>query len=114
VTQHSELSRERWSRFDKSAQIIQIGAEMQRGSRFLSEDRRAWLMTGYERVLQLVDLTVACQSNLSLRRELLRWRGLIGELYAENRVDAAAHKSAHRALLQLDPEASKQLAWLDR
>jgi hypothetical protein len=46
----------------------------------------------------------------SLRRELLRWRDLVAQQYIAAEPDPAAHASTFRALLQLHPEAWKQLA----
>lgn len=112
MTQHSALSPERWGRFSLDQQILQIGAEMHRARRFMAPDDLAHLRRGYERVLRLVDLTVDVVSGLGLRRELLRWRGLVAELYLADRSDEGAHRAALRALLQMRPEAAKQIPFL--
>ena len=109
MTRPSGLTVERWKRFRLGQQILQIGAEMQRGSSSLTPDRSAWLRPCYERALQLVDLTVQAQENAHLRRELLRWRDLIAELYLREVPDPEAHRLAFRVLLQLHPEAAKQI-----
>jgi hypothetical protein len=112
VTQHSALSPERWARFTLDQQILQIGAEMHRASRFMAPEDMPHLRSGYERVLRLVDLTVDVSSGLGLRRELLRWRDLVAELYLADASDVDAHRAALRALLLLRPAAAKQIPYL--
>ena len=112
MTQHASLSPERWSRFDLGQQILQIGAEMQRALKFLRPERSLECRACYERALALVDLTVQVQPNPGLRRELLRWRGVIAELYLCAEPDARLHRQALRVLLRLHPESAKQVAIL--
>jgi hypothetical protein len=90
-----------------------IGNEMNRGVRLLlrPEDRTS-LGLAYERVLRLVDLTVEVQSRLTLRRELLRWRDLIAELYLRPEPDPVGHAAAFRALLLFTPEAARQIPFV--
>ncbi len=81
MTQHASLSPERWGAFSRDQQILMIGNEMNRASRLLRLADRPSLLLAYERVLRLVDLTVEVQTDYGLRRELLRWRDLIAEMY---------------------------------
>jgi hypothetical protein len=81
MPQHSSLTPARWSAFSLDQQILMIGNEMNRARRLMSPQDRASLGLCYERVLRLVDLTVEVQTRPALRRELLRWRDLIAELY---------------------------------
>jgi hypothetical protein len=112
VTQHGSLSPERWSLFDLGQQVLQIGAEMQRASKFLRAERSLQRRACYERAMGLVDLTVQVQGNPGLRRELLRWRGVIAGLYLCEEPDPRAHRQALRVLLWLHPESAKQIAVL--
>ena len=66
----------------------------------------------YERVISLTDLTIAVHSRRGLRRELLRWRDLVAELYVSNLPEPVLHAAAFRVLLQFSPEASKQISAL--
>ena len=89
-----------------------IANEMQRIATALADgfdDRRR---NGYERVLRLVDLTVACNRSHGLRKELLRWRDLIGALYVAAGPDPAAHSDAFRCLLYFTPESAKQIPFV--
>jgi hypothetical protein len=110
--QHAGLAAERWAAFPFAQQVLMIGNEMNRGLFHL--ERHAWEMArgSYERVLNLVDLTVGLPISTSRRRELLRWRDLVAALYLEDAPPAGAHIEAFRCLLRLTPEASRQIGEL--
>jgi hypothetical protein len=108
--QHADLPAERWAGFSFPQQVLMIGNEMNRGL-FLLE-RGAWegARHSYERVLNLVDLTVGLPLVRSRRRELLRWRDLVAALYLESTPAVEAHVEAFRCLLSLTPESFRQIA----
>lgn len=112
MTQHANLSPARWAAFSLDQQILMIGNEMNRATHLVRLGDRAGLALGYERVLRLVDLTVEVQDRPTLRRELLRWRDLIAELYLRPEPDGAAHAAAFRCLLLLTPEAARQIPFV--
>ncbi|HZF08485.1 MAG TPA: hypothetical protein VFE33_06820 [Thermoanaerobaculia bacterium] len=112
MTQHASLTPERWSAFSLDQQILMIGNEMNRASRLLQPKDRASLALAYERVLRLLDLTVEVQRRPTLRRELLRWRDLIAELYIRPEADPAGHTAAFRSLLLFTPEAARQIPFV--
>jgi hypothetical protein len=64
---------------------------------------------GYERVLRLTDLTASGRVRPTFRRELLRWRDVVAELYLADSADRAAHREAFRALLRMTPVAARQV-----
>ena len=109
MTQHASLPPERWARFSLGQQILQIGAEMQRALTFMRAERALELRSCYERAMALVDLTVEVQPDKSLRRELLRWRGVIAELYLRPESDPRVHRQALRVLLWMSPESALQV-----
>jgi hypothetical protein len=110
--QHTGLSPERWASFPFARQILMIGNEMNRGLYQL--ELQAWdrVKPSYERVLQLVDLTVGLPLTRSRRRELLRWRDLVAALYLEEVPAVHAHIEAFRCLLRMTPESSRQIVEL--
>ena len=59
-----------------------------------------------------MDLTVALPLTRSRRRELLRWRDLVAELWLEGTPSVDAHVEAFRCLLRLTAESSRQIAEL--
>jgi len=112
MTQHSSLSPERWAKFNLDQQILMIGNEMNRGKTSLELQDLLELRRSYERVLRLVDLTVEVQSRSTLRRELLRWRDLIAELYISSEPSAASHREAFHCLLLFTPVAALQIPYV--
>ena len=112
MSQHASLTPEHWATFSRDQQIIMIGNEMNRGIRCLRLRDLSGLLLVYERVLRLVDLTVEVQTGYGLRRELLRWRDLIAELFITPELQPAQHRAAFRALLLMTPEAAKQIPYV--
>lgn len=112
MTQHSGLTAERWRRFAQAQQILMIGNEMNRAAGLMAPADRASRRLAYERVLRLVDLTVAVAERRSSRRELLRWRDLVAELYLDEHPQPDRHREALRALLQHTPASAAQVAAL--
>ena len=110
--QHASLTEERWSEFTLDQQILMIGNEMNRGRKLMDSSDRQRLRNCYERVLRLVDLTIGVQHRRNLRRELLRWRDLVAQLYVERKADPRKHDSAFRCLLYFTPAASQQIQYL--
>jgi hypothetical protein len=112
MTQHASLSPERWRAFTLDQQILMIGNEMNRAKRSIELGDMAALKGSYERVLRLVDLTVQVQKRYGLRRELLRWRDLVAEMYLQPDPEPAQHVAVFRILLQLTPEAARQIPFV--
>lgn len=112
AAQHAGLSPERWRRYPRGQQILMIANEMNRASKLFGESDRERLGSAYERVLALTDLTVQVAESRSLRRELLRWRDLVAALYISPKPDVSTHGQVFRALLQLHPDAWRQLPYV--
>lgn len=89
-----------------------IANEMNRAARLMGPDDLVSRELAYERVLRLVDLTVAVAEHRSSRRELLRWRDLVAALYLDERPQPESHRTALRVLLQQTPESAAQIAAL--
>ena len=109
MTQHAGLSPERWAGFRLEQQLLMIGNEMNRASKLFAPGDRTRLLGAYERVLRLVDLTVAVNERAPLRRELLRWRDLVAALYVADTPSPGEHRAAFRCLLQFHPAAAAQI-----
>ncbi len=89
-----------------------IGNEMNRATGLMAPADRASRRLAYERVLRLVDLTVEVAERRSSRRELLRWRDLVAELYIDVQPRPDHHREALRALLQQTPASAAQVGAL--
>ncbi len=113
MPQHASLTAERWSTFSLDQQVLMIGNEMNRARKLMDVENRERLSNCYERVLRLVDLTIAVQLHRrNLVRELLRWRDVIAELYIVPMSNPKEHAAAFRCLLLLTPAASQQIPYL--
>ncbi len=112
MTQHASLSPERWAAFSLDQQILMIGNEMNRAAQLMRPEDRERLVLSYERILRLTDLTVEVNSRPAFRRELLRWRDLVAELYVRPTSDPTDHKAAFRALLLFTPVAAQQIPFV--
>jgi hypothetical protein len=112
LTQHAGLDEGRWSRFDLDQQILMIGNEMNRGLKLAQAGRSESVHLGYERIMRLVDLTAGLDIRPAFRRELLRWRGLLAQLYLSEEVDPEGHAAVFRILLQLRSVPSRQIPHL--
>ena len=112
MTQHAGLTPERWSAFQLDQQILMISNEMHRAQSLLEPEDRDRLRGAYERVLRLVDLTVEVQCRASLRKELLRFREVVAELYLREAVEREEHRRALRALLLMTPAAAAQIPFV--
>jgi hypothetical protein len=113
MTQHAELTRDRWSTFTLDQQILMIANEMNRASGLVVSGDVDRARNCYERVLQLTDLTIETETKTTLRRELLRWRDLVAELYVQDTTLPDEHRRAFRCLLYFTPEASRQISYVN-
>ena len=109
MTQHSGLTLDRWRTFDRDRQVLMVANEMHRGSRLEEPDA---LRRCYERVLRLTDLTVEAADKPTFRRELLRWRDLVAELYLADGPRPEAHRQLLACLLLMTKEAARQRAYV--
>lgn len=112
MTQHTEMTVERWARFDIDRQILMIANEMNRARHVLADEDPRSRERAYERVLRLADLTISGLPRPALLRELLRWRDLVAELFVADAAAPERHLAALRALLLLRPAAARQIPLL--
>ena len=109
MAQHASLTLDRWRRFTLDQRILMIANEMHRAGDLGSDDDAGRRSHAYERVLALTDLTIQAADRRPFRREMLRWRDMVAELYASPTADTRAHRAAFACLLQFTPEAARQL-----
>ncbi len=112
AAQHAGLAAGEWARHPLGRQLLMIANEMNRASKLVIAADSNRLRTSYERVLALTDLSIAASPRPAVRRELLRWRDLVGALYLAPAADRHAHARVFRALLQLHPDTWRQLPYV--
>ena len=109
MTQHASLTPERWRGYSRDQQLLMIGNEMNRCKKLFAPEDRTRLGNGLERVLRLTDLTVQVNRGFALRRELLRFRGVVADLYLSQPPSESAFRDAFRVFLQLVPATYAQI-----
>lgn len=109
--QHAGLSLERWQRFSLDQQLLMIANEMSRASKSLELGEIESLRASYERALRLIELTASGAMRITFRRELLRWRGLLAELYLAPG-NAGQHEAALATLLLFTSATAAQRPFL--
>lgn len=107
---HKNLTVEKWRGFAEEQQVIMILNEVQRVI-FGLKNNVPWetLQESMERALELVDLTVEVQEKSSFRKELLRWRGLLAEMYIKKNPILKVADTLYRSLLLLNAKACRML-----
>jgi hypothetical protein len=99
------LTRERWASFTKGQQILMIGSELERIKHRVSinpEEPLENINPCYERIMDLVDLTLEDKKWKLKLKELLRFREVIGELYIQKEKDYNLNSMVYDALVQLN------------
>jgi len=81
---HTGLTSDKWKSFNTDKQVLMIANEMNRANNWIEKQDYEKVKPCYERALELIDLTVICSVNLSFKKELLRFRELIGLHYINN------------------------------
>lgn len=117
VAQHAGLTLDRWARFTWDQRILSIAADANRALRSLEESREASAASGYERMLNMLELTLALADTPGRRRETARLREHVAELFwtlAETAQPERVrrHRSMMRALLGLSRDGVAQISAL--
>ena len=110
MAQHASLTLDRWLAFPFDQRILMVANEMRRAAQLTQPGDQERRSNAYARVLALADLTIQAPSRPAARRELLRWRDLVAELYIQPGANPPAHQAAWTCLLRFTREAARQLA----
>jgi hypothetical protein len=86
-----------------------IANEMHRGLHSMGPEHSSSLQRVYERVLHMLGLTVSGDLRRNERKELLRWKEVVGQLYLCEHSDPAQHREALKVLLQMRPALAAQV-----
>lgn len=102
---HKTLTPEKWSRFSSSQQILMIANELNRAKNaFLREDDEE-TKECYERAFELLDLTISVSHNRNKRKELIRFREVLGFDYLKKQKDVSRITALTKAIIFLDKDA---------
>ena len=112
VSQHAGLSTQRWKSFTPTQQILMIANEMNRGQKMFDKNDIYGIKLSIERVLYLLDITIAINTSFGLRKELLRLRDLVAELYIIDKIELKEYKKIFKTLLLLNSESARQIPFV--
>ena len=107
-------SPQRWSEFSLTQQIIMISNELSRAGNWMNSGSEGLRRDAYARALVLTDLTASGSHRLEFRRELLRWRDLLAQLYLEPDPQPRRNSELLRSLLLFTFETSRQIPHIVR
>jgi hypothetical protein len=74
MTIHHELSQGRWFELTLIEQLANIGTDLERHVRWIEKNNTKYSQAAFDRVLDLIDLTVSDPKNKKRLREILRTR----------------------------------------
>jgi HEPN domain-containing protein len=95
--------------YPKEHQILNIASELQRANSWIRRQRPDLVNLCYERVLELIDLTVEDPRWGRQLKELLRAREMLGQLYSKLSKNSELNQEILKNLVLLNPEAYRIL-----
>lgn len=79
--QHQESAAGRWLKFSLCEQLANVGSEVGRTIKWRNQENRQYSGNAFERVLELLDLTIADGKNLKRLKELARLREVLVDYF---------------------------------
>ncbi len=79
---HKELAEGRWHTFPLALQLAHIGSEVSRACSAKKDGNDSRMQSALQRMLELLDLTIADPKNRLRLRELCRMREVLGDFLA--------------------------------
>ena len=89
--QHKELAQGRWFKLLFFEQMANIGSEVERAIKWRAKNKD-YSQGAFERVLELIDLTVDDPKNKSRLRELLRLREVLADYFCFDNIYGSTDK----------------------
>ena len=80
--QHKELASGRWFQLSFVEQMANIGSEVERAIKWRQKNNKEYSQMAFERVLELLDLTIADKKMIKRLKELTRLREVLADYFA--------------------------------
>ncbi len=106
---HSNLNLEKWQGYERDRQVLMIANELNRAKSCIEREKFENIAPCYERALELADLTIEDKKWNGRRRELLRFREYLAELYFSGEVNPKVNNQLYNGIISLSVEAYNML-----
>ena len=104
---HTSMTPERWAGYPMDRQILMIASEFGRVHNLLSQSQIPPIRECYERAMELLDLCTYDTKWTSRRRELLRFREAMGELYLADLPSRDMNLLFYKTLMEWHPVTAR-------
>jgi len=102
---HKNLTLEKWGNFPFHKQILMVANELNRAKNWIEKKDAGELALCYERAFELLYLTIEMLKEKNKRKELLRFKEMLGGLYLKKPPMIEENTQLLKALLSLDRNA---------
>lgn len=96
------MTPEKWEKFSKEEQILNIAAELSRAKFWLEKKDEEQVLNCLNRVFDLIDLTVDASRRQRQLNELLRFREVLSQFYANEDKNTNEFVKIFKTLLMLN------------
>ena len=104
---HKSLTAEKWFNYPAFKQLLMIANELGRARSGLEAGDSGIAVHAWERAFELTDLTTEDPKNHHLRKEILRFRELLGEAFVT--CDGELNDQLLEGLIRMDAEAYRMM-----
>ncbi|MEA3296044.1 MAG: hypothetical protein U9Q27_02825 [Patescibacteria group bacterium] len=78
---HKNLDLEKWNKFSKQEQILNIASEFSRAKNWLAKNNKQETLNCLNRAFELIDLTIQSSSKEKSLNHFLRFREVLAQFY---------------------------------
>jgi hypothetical protein len=104
---HKSMTPERWKAYSMDRQILMVASEFSRAQNLIGIASLKALRECYERAMELLDLCTYDEKWMSRRRELLRFREAMGELYLADSPSREMNLLFYKTLMEWHPVTAR-------
>jgi len=96
------MTTEKWQKFAKEEQILNIAAELSRAKFWLKENNREQFSNCLDRAFELIDLTINASRHQRDLKELSRFRDVLAQFYVDQNKNIDDFVKIFKTLLMLN------------
>jgi hypothetical protein len=104
---HKSMTPVRWAGYPMDRQILMVASEFSRAQNLIGATSLKAVRDCYERAMELLDLCTHDEKWTSRRRELLRFREAMGELYLADPPSQEMNLMFYKALMEWHPVTAR-------